>query len=373
MDLKYSLGTNILALRACYNEDGADLLAVAGEDSVQVLQCNPNKIRLLAFFTIGLRVTAIAWSPRTISPAASDDWHLELAISTHDFGLHILSKSSHSKEVVFHFGGGLTGHHGRINDITFVGGYDSDARHIASVSDDRNLIVWDLCPTTGADRGQEPDGTLFLSPNLAPHQPTALVIPFTYPLCSVSSHATTSKEFLLSDSRGSVFLINWRKDPNEGDEETFNQQSIIELVHPRVLSEASSNTPKYLSGYASWRRDDVNIIGSVFGSEFALWDTSILNGGKPFATGTTFSEGGRKIRWCPSFPEYFAISAISVTPKGAVINVNNMDHLQSQAASIEIATRPHHVTDFDWLATRGTPRLAVAVERDVYVFPISVD
>lgn len=39
MDLKHTHGTNIAAIRACYNEDGNDLLAVAGEDTVQVLQC----------------------------------------------------------------------------------------------------------------------------------------------------------------------------------------------------------------------------------------------------------------------------------------------------------------------------------------------
>ncbi|THH10858.1 hypothetical protein EW145_g1064 [Phellinidium pouzarii] len=131
--------------------------------------------------------------------------------------------------------------------------------------------------------------------------------------------------------------------------------------------------PKYLSGYASWQRDDANIVGSVFGSEFALWDTSILKGGKPFATGATFAEGGHRFRWCPSFPDYFAISAATVTSGGAVINVDNVRHLQTQATAIEIAPRPHRVTDFDWLASGNTPRLAVAVGRDVYVFPISVD
>lgn len=38
-DLKYTQGTDVLAIRACYNSDASDLLAVAGEDSVQVLQC----------------------------------------------------------------------------------------------------------------------------------------------------------------------------------------------------------------------------------------------------------------------------------------------------------------------------------------------
>ena len=39
MDLKYTLGSEAHLVRACYNTDGADLLAVAGEHFVQVLQC----------------------------------------------------------------------------------------------------------------------------------------------------------------------------------------------------------------------------------------------------------------------------------------------------------------------------------------------
>lgn len=39
MDLKHSHGSSVTSIRACYNEDGNDLLAVAGNDTVQVLQC----------------------------------------------------------------------------------------------------------------------------------------------------------------------------------------------------------------------------------------------------------------------------------------------------------------------------------------------
>lgn len=91
-------------------------------------------------------------------------------------------------------------------------------------------------------------------------RPTALVIPFAYPLCSISSHASTSKEFLVSDSRGSIFLIDWRKDPNDSDEEAFGHQNILELVHPKSLADASANLPRYLSGWASWRADDPNML-----------------------------------------------------------------------------------------------------------------
>lgn len=38
-DLRFNFGTDILVLRSCYNPDGSDLLAIAGEDSLQVIQC----------------------------------------------------------------------------------------------------------------------------------------------------------------------------------------------------------------------------------------------------------------------------------------------------------------------------------------------
>ena len=39
VDLQYDVGTDVLAIRTCYTSDGKDLLAIAGEDSVEVLQC----------------------------------------------------------------------------------------------------------------------------------------------------------------------------------------------------------------------------------------------------------------------------------------------------------------------------------------------
>lgn len=37
-------------------------------------------------------------------------------------------------------------------------------------------------------------------------------------------------------------------------------------------------------------------VGAVFGSEFALWDISKLQGGKPFETGISFPEGSHRFR-----------------------------------------------------------------------------
>jgi hypothetical protein len=98
MDLTYQSSTQIYVVRACYNDDATDLVAIGGEHSVEVLQivryiflfwssgsrtdlvpcvqksteCVP-----LASFHVGSRITALAWSSQTTSPIAGDDWFLE--------------------------------------------------------------------------------------------------------------------------------------------------------------------------------------------------------------------------------------------------------------------------------------------------------
>ena len=39
MDLHYSNGSEIYCVRACYGEDASDLIAVAGDNTVEVLTC----------------------------------------------------------------------------------------------------------------------------------------------------------------------------------------------------------------------------------------------------------------------------------------------------------------------------------------------
>ncbi len=45
------------------------------------------------------------------------------------------------------------------------------------------------------------------------------------------------------------------------------------------------------------RRSCVRSVGAAYGSRFALWDMGNLAGGKPFVTGTSFSEGGSQFRY----------------------------------------------------------------------------
>ena len=178
------------------------------------------------------------------------------------------------------------------------------------------LMVWDLDPTISIPAATSPSSSA--EPPSRP-QPTAYVISFPYPLTTVCAHPTTSREFLVADSRGSVFLTDWRTDPDEDEQVSWRNSSVIELVEPRALSDAVCGTPGRFAGCVAWRRDSVDMsvisrylstprdrrltkrhsIGAAYGSRFALWDLSKLNGGKPNVVGPTFPDGGTKFRYAP--------------------------------------------------------------------------
>ncbi|KIJ69548.1 hypothetical protein HYDPIDRAFT_172915 [Hydnomerulius pinastri MD-312] len=367
-------GSDVFVVRSCYNEDGADLLALGGEHSVEVYQISPSSSKRLASFHIGTRVTALAWSPRSLSPSSSDDWVIEIAAAGIDFGLHLLTKSASSAEYIFPFGGGLSGHHGKVNDMCFCGGRDQDnARYVATVSDDKMLMVWDLHPALDIASGiPSPEISAnnynSSSPNPRP-QPTAYVIAFPHPLTTVSSHPTSSKEFLVSDCRGSIFLTDWRTDPELTEQGSWRHSTLVELVEPHALAESLMGTSSQWTGFAAWCRANVDIIGATYGPRFAIWDMSKLRGGKPTHRGISFPEGGHAFRWCPTNPDYFAIAAHSIT-KGAVIHVHNIGYVHAQPSVINVAPRPHRIRDFDFMALRGQPLLAVAFGRQVAVFSL---
>lgn len=374
MDINFPHPTQIFSLRACRNDDAVDLLAIGGEHSVDVLLVSDTQCSCIASFHIGSRVTALAWSSATVSPTSGDDWLLELAAAGDDYGLHLLTKSPSVEEYIFPFGGGLSGHHGRVNDITFCGGWSEDSvRYVATVSDDKMLMVWDLRPNVDISSSVPTRSDMHDSPSPSPRpQPTAYVIPFSHPLTTISSHPSTSKEFLVSDCRGSIFLTDWRSDPEDNKQANLRHSSLVELVEPYALSASCMGNTSRWSASAAWRTDTVDIIGSVYGPKFSIWDISRLRGGKPLITGTSFFEGGQHFRWCHTYPEYFAISTQSPS-KGAIIQVYNINFIQAQPTVFNLRPRPHFLRDFDFLAMRGIPRIAAAVGQTVMIFPIGID
>ncbi|KAJ6546410.1 hypothetical protein DFH09DRAFT_927287 [Mycena vulgaris] len=387
LNFKFDYGSEIYVLQAAKNDDAADLVALGTDHSVEILTITDRAVKSVASFHIGSRITAIAFSPRTVSPSCSDDWLIELTAASANFGLHLLTKLSDSDETVFAFGGGLSGHHGRVNDMTFCGGRGEDStRYVATVSDDKMLMVWDLYPTLDMSSNRMSPDSLGMSGSSSPPprlQPTAYVIAFPHPLNTVNSHPSSSKEFLVSDARGSIFLTDWRSDP--GDNSDFESWRLVELVEPYALA-ATSTGLSVQGGWAAWRRDNTDIVGAVYGSRYSLWDMSRLQGGKP-TSGNSFPQGGHRFRsvagmhtvlcgwtltisrWCPTFPDYFAISTQSPI-KGAVINIHNTTYTQPSAMAL--APRPHFVRDFDWLSSR-TPRIAAAIGHQVVVFSVVVD
>lgn len=166
--------------------------------------------------------------------------------------------------------------------MVFCGGWDQDsARYVATVSgvffiadsfrallnpisgiDDKMLMVWDLHPAANVESSPPPP--LTMSPSLSPSpssrpQPTAYVISFPHPLTSIRSHPTTSKEFLVSDCHGAVYLTDWRSDPDEGDPGALRHSSLVELIEPSALSVSCLGGLSQWSASVDWRSDAVDL------------------------------------------------------------------------------------------------------------------
>lgn len=167
----------------------------------------------------------------------------------------------------------MTGHHGKINDMTYCGGHgEESSRYVATVSgeryaympqclflclraDDKLLMVWDLIPSINIRSPPSPldSGDVTNRP-----QPTVYVVAFPHPLTSVNSHPTTSKELLVSDTRGSIFLTDWRTEWEDNEHDAWRNSSVVELVEPRALASPVIAKKAKWTGSVSWRRDSVD-------------------------------------------------------------------------------------------------------------------
>jgi len=228
-------------------------------------------------------------------------------------------------------------------------------------------MVWDLHPP---ELVASPGIDYSASPPVEP-QPTAYVIPFPHPLITINSHPSTSKEFLVSDSRGSIFLTDWRSDPEETDEQQWRHHSLVELVEPRALNASVGHAVQW-NGGVGWRQDSAEIVGAIYGSTFSIWDMSKLQGGKPSVTGICFAEGGRQFRWCRGVPGCFGITSQSPS-MGAVVHIHNMRYIYAQPSVVDVAPKPNIIRDFDFISSQGTSIIAAAVGRQLVLLSVDLD
>ncbi|KAG8904322.1 hypothetical protein FRB99_001907 [Tulasnella sp. 403] len=285
--------TDVHCVRACLNEDALDLLAVGGENTVEILKRNLEAdtpvFELVASFHVATRVRAIAWSPRTVSPSASRKWFLELVVAGADNKLFLLLHSpkqpngdiTDAESEVRPFGGGLSGHHKRINDICFCTS-ETYQTHVASIGDD-GLILWNLYPrineagdlsfgqhsSDGGDDTEEEDVFQTItskapkpyhkSENTLPPQPTAYIIKFPHPLHSIASHPLSANQFMVSDSAGTVFIVDWTKLDSDKPSTMWKGHRVVELVDPRALTDRLTGGKPSWTGGASWKYDDINV------------------------------------------------------------------------------------------------------------------
>ncbi|KAG9018911.1 hypothetical protein FRB90_008302, partial [Tulasnella sp. 427] len=238
----------------------------------------------------------------------------------------------------------LSGHHKTINDVCFCTS-ETYQTHCASVGDD-GLIMWNLYPKPEADdeedeedaenrdpgrgdgtgtdteeeveRSLEPESLLSsASPrtNLGTNTPraqtqpvledaptpqaTAYIIKFPHPLHTISAHPNSASQFMVSDVRGVVCIVDWTK-TTLGQENIgrpgWRGHRVVELVDPRALSDGVAGGKGHWTGGAGWKRDDKNVIGATYGTRWSVWDLRKLQGGKPIATGEGMEFGGDRFR-----------------------------------------------------------------------------
>lgn len=130
--------------------------------------------------------------------------------------------------------------------------------------DDKMLMVWDLRPNVdipsaprSRSRSLSPSSS---SASTSPGggggsstrpQPTAYVISFPHALSSVCAHASTTKDLLVADVRGSLALIDWRSDPLHAPADAaWHHPRVIEFAAPRAIAGGAGAYP----ASAAWQQ-----------------------------------------------------------------------------------------------------------------------
>lgn len=129
--------------------------------------------------------------------------------------------------------------------------------HSPPYEDEKILLFWDL--SSGKPTSPPPSPpTRSPSPNARP-----VAAPFAasygHPLHSVCSHPSTSKELVVSDSQGSIFVVDWRVDEEPLDAQPYRGLSVAQLIDCRALADARTGMQTVWGGSVDWHRHEVNM------------------------------------------------------------------------------------------------------------------
>ena len=164
-------------------------------------------------------------------------------------------------------------------------------------------MVWDLQPTLNITSAVPSPGASGQNASPPPNSrppPTAYVIAFPHPLITVGSHPGSSKEFLVSDCRGSVFLTDWRTDPLSTEQGSWRHSTLVELIDPHALSDSLLGKSYQNMGFAAWRRDNADMyVHSSFGKHDLNFPTALgraMDRVLPFGTCQNYVAASRHTR-----------------------------------------------------------------------------
>lgn len=175
---------------------------------------------------------------------------------------------------------------------------------------------------------------------------------------------------MLSDSRGTLSVLNWMELDEEEDAtsgarpeaiQLWRGHRVAEFIDPEYLGRSAQGISTAWGGGASWKPSDPEIFGATYGSKWHIWSQKSLQGGKPIESGDAFPEGGHrfryasrlrplwhidannimKFRWCPTNPRLFAVSTTSPLA-GAVVKVFDVNFPKGLSTICSIGSRLEH-------------------------------